>query len=404
GIEVTDEEMKLELDALLPRVAPGQTLEEVLSSGVYSLAYLEQVARTNRGRNELFWKSKNIPDDKHDEPANQFLMQIWLNEVKNRFQIAIRGQKPSPPKGALAALTTIIDGQKKSYTVTPEEAMEFLIGVLRPAAVVKGLDELVESHLVALQMAKKDVKVTDSEVEGWVREMRTKYTAPFNWDMILRVQGLTADQARRRWHDVQAWKRCNDIEITDKKLHAFREAHDDFFRSRHVKVRHVLCKFTNDVTGMSAGEDAEANAKARAETVYRLASEGVDFQKLAQSYSDDTTTKENGGMIGQPIKKWGGGYDPDFQDAAYALHRGELSKPVRTTFGWHVIYCEEESPATTRDIDWDNPRYADWITEEYENYMSQEWKRSLLSKAKITKVSPDELLKIKNATFQRGDK
>ncbi len=400
GVTVSPEEVRAELEEMLPKIAPGQTMEELLSSGLYSKAYLEDMARISRGRKKVFWKAKNIPEDQRANEANPFLMQIWMNEIKNKYQMSVRGQKPAPPKGALAALTTIIDGKKVSYVVTPEEAMKFLVGVLRPAAIVRGLDEAIDSFLVEREMKKHGVKVTDSEIEGWAREMRAKYEGPFSWDMILRLQGLTPDAARRRWRDVQAWKRCNGITITDADIQKFRQENEDYFRTRTVKVRHVLCKFIDDATGLSSGPEAEAKALQRAERIASLAEEGVEFQKLAEFYSDDLASRKNGGMINQPIKKWGGGYDPAFQKAAYALHRGEISKPVKSSFGYHVIYCEEESPPTSRDIDWTNPRYADWITEEYENYMAKRWTESLRAKADIKKVSTDELFELKNAEFK----
>lgn len=396
GLTVSAEERTEELEELLPRLAPNMSLEEVLSSGVYSRDYLDRMASMTHGWKKLFWKAKNISEEQRASKANQFLMQLYVNEVKNRYQIALRGKNPAPPKGAMAAINTIIKGKRRSYEVSPREALSFLLGLLRPASFVNGQDEMIDRYLVQREMDQAHVVVTPTEVEGWVREMRSKFQGPFNWDMILKVKGTTPDAERVRYHDVLAWKRCNGIEITNEMIDAFRDENDDFFRTRHVKVAHVLVKFVDPLTGLSKGPEAEKKALAKAQKIYEFAIEGVEFERLAELYSDDDTTKGGGGKLGQPIKKWGGGYDKEFQRVAYGLEAGEISKPVRSVYGYHVIKCLEVHPPTEREIDWRDPRYADWILEEFETNKAAAWRDSLRRQAKIEKSTLEELIKIKS--------
>ncbi len=401
-IEVSEEELQAELNELIARLSPGKTVDEVIAMGVYGRAYLLRSARMNRGWKELFWNAKNIAEDQRANQANQLLMQVYMNEVKSRYQLAIRGQKPSPPRGAVASLNTLVKGKRISYIVDTIEAMQFMIGVLKPAHIIKGRTDLVENYLINTRLERTQTAVTDTETEAWVRSMIEKYPPPFTWETILRLKGTSADEERQRWRTVQAWKRSGRVNITRDDLAAFREEHEDFFRSRHVKCSHVLIKFIDDVTGISKGPVAEEDALKRANLVHQKALEGVDFKRLAELYSNDDATAKGGGNLPQPIKKWGGGYDKDFQDAAYELEAGELSDPIRSSFGYHVILCTEVNPATTRQMDWESERYAEWILEEYETRHMQEWMKTLKKGRKISMLPTDDLIALKNIEFPKN--
>ena len=401
NLVVPENEIDEEIDEMVVRLAPGRTLDDVVKSGVYSREYIVRNAKANRGWKMLFWKARNIPEDKRTDDANKFLMQLYRNEVQARYSLAVRGQVPGPPPGAIASLTTLINGKKVSYVVTPVEAMEFLVGAAKPVHIIRALDEAVDGYVVNREMQKRGVVVSDSEVEAWARHMTDKYPPPFNWVTILRLKGTTPDRERLRWRAVQAWKRCNNIEITDEDVQAFRAEHEDYFRQRHVKVSHILCKFVDDMTGLSLGETAEAEAKARAEKIHRLVAEGVDFKELARKFSEDPSNAQTGGALTQPIKKWGGAYDPEFQSAAYELKQGDLSKPVRSSFGYHIIKCDEEKNPGQRPINWEEERYREWLHEEYETKMMKRWIDELRSNSSIEKIGQDKLAELKQIEFPK---
>lgn len=399
-MSIEGNEVEAELNEMLPRMAPGKSLDELLATGVYSRSYLERIARMNRGWKKLFWKAKNIGEDRRADQANQLLMQLFVNEVKGRYQLALRGKEPAPPTGSVAALNTIVRGKRVSYVIDTVEAMEFLVGLLRPATLIQGQNTLVDNHLIRLQMEAANVFVSDTEVEAWVRSQREKYPPPFTWETILRIKGSSPDAERNRWRNVQAWKRSQNIDITQSDLEAFRNEHEDFFRSRHVKVSHILLSTIDPITGLSLGDDVVADAKAKAARIYTLAREGVDFAELAKRYSQDPQTGKTGGKLQQPIKKWGGGYDENFQRVAYGLEKkGQLTEPVESQFGYHIILCDEVSPATKRDINWNDARYAEWILEEYETKMMQRWLDGLKKKAKIELAERKDIFGLKKVEF-----
>ena len=78
----------------------------------------------------------------------------------------------------------------------------------------------------------------------------------------------------------------------------------------------------------------ENQAEELINTIYERLASGEDFKQLARQYSEDPGTKMDGGELG-----WSnpGDYDPAFEQTLNATKIGELSKPVKSSFGWHVI-------------------------------------------------------------------
>ena len=78
----------------------------------------------------------------------------------------------------------------------------------------------------------------------------------------------------------------------------------------------------------------ENQAEQLINTIYERLTSGEDFKQLARQYSEDPGTKMDGGELG-----WSnpGDYDPAFEQTLNATKIGELSKPVKSSFGWHVI-------------------------------------------------------------------
>jgi parvulin-like peptidyl-prolyl isomerase len=88
--------------------------------------------------------------------------------------------------------------------------------------------------------------------------------------------------------------------------------------------------------------------KKEAENIYHLVTMGVSFQELAKQVFTDTTLRNNGGYLGYIT--WGQ-TDPNFENAAYSLKVGEVSKPIKTAQGYSIIRVDDriEDPLVTEN-------------------------------------------------------
>jgi peptidyl-prolyl cis-trans isomerase C len=109
-----------------------------------------------------------------------------------------------------------------------------------------------------------------------------------------------------------------------------------------AKASHILIRFQGSQVPVRAGQkdltDAEALAKTQA--LLKRIKAGEDFAKLAQEESDDTGTGAKGGELGTFGR---GQMVPAFDTAVFAMKPGELSDPVKTQFGYHIIKLESKT-------------------------------------------------------------
>jgi peptidyl-prolyl cis-trans isomerase D len=100
--------------------------------------------------------------------------------------------------------------------------------------------------------------------------------------------------------------------------------------SEQRRAAHILIEVNDKVN--------EAQAKAKAEEIQARLNKGEDFAALAKEFSQDPGSASNGGDLGFAGN---GVYDPAFETALNALNKGQVSAPVRTSFGWHLIKLED---------------------------------------------------------------
>ncbi len=105
-----------------------------------------------------------------------------------------------------------------------------------------------------------------------------------------------------------------------------------------IQAAHILIMVPQD-----ANDITETNATNKIDSIYQAAIGGADFAELAKQYSDDKGTGSRGGDL-----SWFGygAMVPEFQDAAFALENpGDISKPVRSQFGYHIIKLTGKKPS-----------------------------------------------------------
>ncbi len=398
-LTVTTEEIEAEQKKLVERMAPGKTVEEVTKTGAFSAGEMRRQAWLSRGWEKLFLKDKKVDQAQTAGDPNQILKQLFIRQKLEGYEVRLRGQNPGPEAGLVAEIRAKAPATDVAK-VTGDQALEFLMGLVKPGSLRDALNEVIDATLVNRALAAAGKTVTEEEVETWALTQQEKYKPPFDWRMICQFKGTTPDQERERWRRIQAWKRATGTQPTDAEMEAYLKDNDDYFSGRNINVSHILVKTVDDVTGLDATAEVDQAGRAKIEMIQKKQEEGVDFGWLAENYSDDTTTAKNKGSLAQPVTKYGGGLDPDFQKAAWALKAGEVAGPVKSRYGYHLIKCDKVSDGR-KGIDYKQPTYWDWVVDEYETMRMKEWIKAMHAGAKITTVPNQELFKLKELTFPK---
>ncbi len=175
---------------------------------------------------------------------------------------------------------------------------------------------------------------------------------------------------------------------------------------REVHARHILISPDDIIAEAMAPEDKtddgsdetvappepmteeEAKAKAReiAADLKKQLDEGADFAKLAEENSDDPGSAAKGGDLDwftrdRMIK--------EFSDVAFALEPGQISDPVETQFGLHIIKVEETRDAVPEDFDANKQHYTDEVTKKLKDQAWQKYQQDLRDAATIEILDPE---------------
>jgi peptidyl-prolyl cis-trans isomerase C len=127
------------------------------------------------------------------------------------------------------------------------------------------------------------------------------------------------------------------LKVNETEERAFYDAHKQDYEQ--VRARHILIRAAGSPAPVESGkkELTDAEALAKAQEIRKKLAAGGDFAALAGQESDDTGSKDKGGDLnffkhGQMV--------PAFDQAAFSLKVGEISEPVKTQFGYHIIRVE----------------------------------------------------------------
>jgi peptidyl-prolyl cis-trans isomerase D len=198
-------------------------------------------------------------------------------------------------------------------------------------------DLLYQKMMTALR---ETVKISDAEVRAAWEGDADRAALAF---VRIPLAGAEREVARPSDADVKAF--------AEKEAARIQKAYEDgrarWDQQKKVRVRHVLAR-------VAPGGD-EAAARKKIEEAQARLKKGEDFVKVAAALSDDENTRARGGEIGFVSE---GLFDEAFAGAALALEEGQLSEPVRSASGWHVVQAEEVVPAKQVPLEVARPEIA----------------------------------------------
>ena len=159
-------------------------------------------------------------------------------------------------------------------------------------------------------------------------------------DVILTIEDIANSVLVQEYikAKIETVKKPSDVEVE-----TYYKAHKaEYVQPGQVKAQHILLATKSD----SKPEDVAA-VKTKAEDICKEIKAGADFAALATKYSDDPGSKAQGGDLGFFNKEQ---MVPEFSAAAFALKKGEVSGPVKTEYGYHIIKVIDIKPEIQMEL------------------------------------------------------
>lgn len=248
--------------------------------------------------------------------------------------------------------------------------------------------DMIGQQFVANHAA-TETKITDDEVNGRYEQLLASMPDKAKFEERLKAKNMTVaqvkeklrdDMRRDKWLKAQVGTQGALTEADAKKYYS---EHPDFFNQPElVRVSHILIGASRD-----AAPEAVETKKKLAESLAARLQNGDDFAELAKQYSDDASSKARGGDMGYiPREKT----VPEFSDAAFALKQDQISAPVRTRFGFHLIKLTDRKAPRKLPFEEVKDTIVARVTQQNQAHLASEIVKKLMKGADVKNNLPDD--------------
>ncbi|WP_182300318.1 peptidylprolyl isomerase [Cohnella cholangitidis] len=261
----------------------------------------------------------------------------------------------------------------KGGAITPREydafvaASTFYFGQPAPTDQEAAVKQLIALKLLAAKKEKALSKEANASVASALQQVKAYFGADEEFASRLKDANLTEAELKLFIkQQFLAGKALEDmIDNTTLQAEYDRQRKADSAAFVTASVRHILISTTNAQTGESIRKDDEALS--RAKEVQEKLKAGGDFTALAKEYSDDPGSKDSGGLYADSQLT---DFVEPFKKAGAELALNQISDPVKTEYGYHIMKVEARTVHTLDQVK--DELKSSLINVTYQNYISNE--------------------------------
>ncbi len=248
------------------------------------------------------------------------------------------------------------------------------------------LKQLIDKELLDQKIKAETITVDEKTLETEFADYKKMFRTDENFERYLKSSDISEAQIRDNIrHNLAVQKLLEtrgDLAVTPEEVKAYYDENQKRYEVKEqVRASHILFK-----VGKKDGEAAANEAKKKADEVYKLAAKAdADFAALAKEHSQGPTASRGGDLSfftrGRMV--------PEFEQKAFGMKVGEVSAPIKTQFGWHIIKVTDKKEGRQRPFD----EVQESIEKLLKNKKSRRAKADLLkgirTEAKVEKFLPE---------------
>jgi parvulin-like peptidyl-prolyl isomerase len=242
------------------------------------------------------------------------------------------------------------------------------------------MNQLVTIQLLLQKATPADKVAGAAEAEMQYTNLVARFPSQEAFLRQLKAVGMTVEELRAKATQEAVakatLKRELNISVTEDEAKDYYAKHPaDFEEPEKAHVRHILLMTVDPSTRTQLPTNAVAAKRKQMDDLVKRIKAGEDFDKLAKEYSEDPGSKDNGGELPEFGR---GDMVPEFEAAAFALNKDQVSDLITTMFGFHVIKMIDKKAA----------KKVDYAT-------ASEVIKEGLARMQMSKLAPDYVKKLR---------
>lgn len=301
-----------------------------------------------------------------------------------------KAKPPEAPAAPLPDTVAVVEGE----AIKKEELEQAMASVLAsqgippdqlPAAQkAEGykmlLNELITEKLVNNRSAKVEVK--DEDVNGRIEQIKSRFPKPEDFEAQLTKAGQTLEKLRtdirnsirqQNWveEQIKDAPKASDADAED----FFKKNPQQFEKPEQVRASHILISVAKD-----AAPEVVAEKQKAADAIAARVKGGEAIDKLAAELSEDPSAKQNSGDLNFFSREQ---MVPEFSEAAFGMKKGDISAPVRSQFGFHVIQVTDRKDAEKMNFETVKPQLLAYLNRRKHDEQVQNLLKDLREKSQV---------------------